>query len=152
MLPHSRITLAAAGAAATALGLPATALAHGDSVPTDEVWSAWQLAPAVFLAAAVSLALFAQGWLRLRQRGRRDLAGLDRALLFTAGLALLVFAHVSPLDAIAEEYLLSAHMLQHVLIGDVAVALLVLAVRGPLLYCSRPGSCDRLHAAVAFGR
>ena len=46
---------------------------------------------------------------------------------------------VSPLDAAGDEYLLSAHMLEHVLIGDAAPALLVLAVRGPLLaFWSRP--------------
>jgi hypothetical protein len=83
-LPRSRIARAAAAVAATALGLPAAALAHGDEVPVDELWWAWQLAPVVLVAAAVALVLFAQGFLRLRRRGRRDLAGLDRALLLYA--------------------------------------------------------------------
>jgi cytochrome c oxidase assembly factor CtaG len=39
---------------------------------------------------------------------------------------------LSPLDAIAEEYLQSAHMLQHVLIADLGIVLALLAVRGPL--------------------
>ena len=39
---------------------------------------------------------------------------------------------MSPLDAIAEEYLQSAHMLQHVLIADLGIALALVAVRGPL--------------------
>ena len=43
-------------------------------------------------------------------------------------------ALVSPLDYIGEEYLLSAHMLQHVIIGDLAVALAVVALRGPLTF------------------
>ena len=54
-------------------------------------------------------------------------------LLFGTGLALFVLPIVSPLDEAGEERLLSAHMLQHVLIGDAAVALVVVAVRGPLL-------------------
>ena len=45
---------------------------------------------------------------------------------------------VSPLDHVADEQLLSAHMLQHVLIGDAAAALLVVAVRGPLVFFLLP--------------
>ena len=84
-------------------------------------------------AVAVAALLFAQAALRLRRRGRPDLAGWDRAALFGLGLALTLVALVSPLDRLADDKLLSAHMAQHVLIGDAAVALLVVAVRGPLL-------------------
>jgi len=84
-------------------------------------------------AVAVAALLFAQAAVRLRRRGRPDLAGWDRAALFGLGLALTLVALVSPLDRLADDKLLSAHMAQHVLIGDAAVALLVVAVRGPLL-------------------
>jgi cytochrome c oxidase assembly factor CtaG len=40
---------------------------------------------------------------------------------------------MTPIDSIGEDDLLSMHMLQHVLIGDVSAALLITAVRGPLL-------------------
>jgi cytochrome c oxidase assembly factor CtaG len=53
-------------------------------------------------------------------------------------LALLVLPLVSPLDEAGDERLLSAHMLQHVLIGDAAVALLVVALRGPLVFFLLP--------------
>ena len=56
-----------------------------------------------------------------------------RALLFAAGLALSSLPLVSPLDAAPTRSLLSAHMLQHVLIGDAGPALLLLACAGPLL-------------------
>ena len=39
---------------------------------------------------------------------------------------------MGPLDTVGEEYLQSAHMLQHVLIADLGVALTLVAVRGPL--------------------
>ena len=84
-------------------------------------------------AAAAAALLFAQAALRLRRRGRGDLAGWDRAVLFGLGLALTLAALLGPLDRIAEGKLLSAHMAQHVLIGDAAPALLTVAVRGPLL-------------------
>src|SRR5204862_397159 len=47
-------------------------------------WAAWDPAPLVLGAAAVGLWRFWHGFLRLRRRGRRDLAGWDRAVLSTA--------------------------------------------------------------------
>jgi cytochrome c oxidase assembly factor CtaG len=99
--------------------------------------AAWETPPALLVATAVGLLLFVQAFVRLRHR-RPDHAPWTRALLFGAGLALLVLPLLSPLDAAGDDYLLSAHMLQHVLIGDAAVALLVLAVRGPLLFFLLP--------------
>jgi cytochrome c oxidase assembly factor CtaG len=93
----------------------------------------------VLAGAGLALLLFGQAWIRLRRRGRADLAGVDRAVLFTAAVALGTLALVSPLDAIGEEYLLSAHMLEHVLIGDAAVALALVALRGPLIFFFLPG-------------
>jgi putative membrane protein len=129
------VLLAAAG---VALGLPEAALAHGDRVPVSELGSAWDPAPAVIAAASLALALFVQAFVRLRRRGRADHAPWWRAVAFVLGLSLAVLALVSPLDAIGEEYLLSGHMLQHVLIGDASAALVLLAVGGPLLFFLLP--------------
>jgi cytochrome c oxidase assembly factor CtaG len=85
------------------------------------------------IAAAVAALLFVQAVVRLRRRGRADLAGWDRVALFAAGLGLSVFALVGPLDRLADDKLLSAHMGQHVLIGDLGPALMIVALRGPLL-------------------
>jgi cytochrome c oxidase assembly factor CtaG len=85
------------------------------------------------IVAAVAALLFAQAVVRLRRRGRADLAGWDRVALFAAGLGVTLFALVGPLDGLADEKLLSAHMSQHVLIGDLGPALMVTALRGPLL-------------------
>ena len=79
---------------------------------------------------ALACVLFAQAVVRLRRRGRPDLASGPRVGLFALGIALVVVALV-PFDDLADENL-AAHMTQHVLIGDLAVALLVLATRGPL--------------------
>jgi putative membrane protein len=85
------------------------------------------------VAAAVAALLFAQAVVRLRRRGRADLVGWNRVALFAAGLGLSLFALVGPLDRIADDSLLSAHMGQHVLIGDLGPALMITALRGPLL-------------------
>jgi putative membrane protein len=131
--------------AVAALASPAAASAHPRPVPPDELSSHWSAPPAVVALAVIAVVLFAQAVVRLRRRGRADLAGADRVLLFAAGLVLLVLPLVSPLDAVADRYLLSAHMLQHVLIADAAPALLVLALRGPLgLFLLPAGMLRRL--------
>jgi putative membrane protein len=102
----------------------------GSTAPGD-LWRAWSFDPLVLVLAAVAIAFFVSGWRRLRAR-RPELAPWSRLALFVAGVALVVIGLVSPLDAIAEEYLQSAHMLQHVLIADLGIVLALLAVRGPL--------------------
>src|SRR5260221_7632272 len=76
-------------------------------------------------------------------------------MLFAAGLALVVLPLVSPLDGVAETRSLAAHMLQHVPTGDAGLALMLLAVRGPLLAFVLPvaavrfvGRRPRLNAVV----
>ncbi|MBD0347661.1 MAG: cytochrome c oxidase assembly protein [Thermoleophilia bacterium] len=83
-----------------------------------------QLAPVVLLAAAYE-------W-RARTLARRGtpVAAWRRALLWLA-VALLVAA-ASPLDRYAEE-LFTFHMVQHVLLGDLAALALVGSLTGPLL-------------------
>ena len=98
---------------------------------SDDLWTAWSFDPIVLAAAAVAIAFFLQGWRRLHDR-RPELAPWTRIPLFLAGVAVVLVGLLSPLDAIAEEYLQSAHMLQHVLIADLGVALALVAVRGPL--------------------
>ncbi len=106
-------------------------------MPSAHLSTAWDAPPVVLIAAGLSAFLFVQAFVRLRRR-RAEHAPWTRALLFTAGLALLVVPLVSPLDHVGDEQLLSAHMLQHVLIGDAGPALLVTAVRGPLLFFLLP--------------
>ena len=84
--------------------------------------------------AVCAVGLFAQAFIRLRRRGRPDHASWSRAAIFGAAVFVAVLALLSPLNEVAGNELLSAHMLQHVLIGDLVPVLLVVALRGPLLY------------------
>jgi cytochrome c oxidase assembly factor CtaG len=102
-----------------------------ETTAPGDLWKAWSFDPLVLAAAVVAIAFFLSGWRRLRRR-RPELAPWNRIPLFLAGVTVVVLGLVSPLDAIAEEYLQSAHMLQHVLIADLGVVLALLAVRGPL--------------------
>ncbi|HET8894979.1 MAG TPA: cytochrome c oxidase assembly protein [Gaiellaceae bacterium] len=113
---------------------------------------------APYVVAALAAILFAQAVVKLRRRGRADLAGWDRVALFAAGLAVTLVALVGPFDRIADNQLLSAHMAQHVLIGDLAPALMMVALRGPLLVFFLPAPIvapisrllHRLQPRVAF--
>lgn len=91
----------------------------------------WNLAPAPLAGGIVAIVLYWQAYSRLRAR-RRDLARPGIALLFTLGVVVAVLALVSPIDDIGEKKLLSVHMLQHLLLGDVAPLLIVLGLRGPM--------------------
>jgi cytochrome c oxidase assembly factor CtaG len=62
-----------------------------------------------------------------REAGGRG-AGRLQAAAFTAALLALIAALVSPLDRLGEDYLFSAHMAQHILLGDIAPLLLLLAL------------------------
>jgi cytochrome c oxidase assembly factor CtaG len=83
--------------------------------------------------AAIALVAFAY-WRRVRTLGRRGqpVPGW-RQLLFGLGIALLVLAFASPVAAIGERELFSFHMLQHVVIGDLAPLCLLAGLTGPIL-------------------
>ena len=95
-----------------------------------EPWT-WTLDPLQLLPVAIAAWLYARRAGTLRRRGRP--VAVARQLCFHSGLALLLVAFVSPVDSIGEERLLSVHMVQHILIGDLAALLVVAGLTGPLL-------------------
>jgi cytochrome c oxidase assembly factor CtaG len=70
---------------------------------------------------------------RARSAARPGAVAAGHWVPYAGGIAALAIALLSPLDAIGEHWLLSAHMLQHVLLSDVAPALIVLGLRSPVL-------------------
>ena len=133
-----RIRAALLASATAALVVPGTAAAHGPRVALTRLGDAWRPAVPVLVVTVVLVILFARAFVRLRARGRTDHAGWPRALLFLAAVTTGTLALVSPLDAAGEQYLISAHMLQHVVIADAAPALALAALRGPLLFFLLP--------------
>ena len=84
-----------------------------------------QLAPLVFVGVAYGV--------RARTLARRGTpVGRWRIALFTLGLLLLLVAIVSPVAQLGEERF-SFHMLQHILLGDLAPLALLAGLTGPLL-------------------
>jgi cytochrome c oxidase assembly factor CtaG len=95
-------------------------------VLTDWTFDPLQLAPVVL--AAVAYALRAR---TLRRRGTPMPAW--RVALFATGIVLLLGAFASPVAAIGERELFSFHMLQHVLVGDLAPLCLLGGLSGAML-------------------
>lgn len=88
------------------------------AVTPQTLWSAWNLDPVVLVVAFLGL------WYRRgTPRGVEPRAARRRARAFAGALGALVVALASPLDALAG-VLLSAHMVQHVLLLLVAAPLL----------------------------
>jgi cytochrome c oxidase assembly factor CtaG len=67
-----------------------------------------------------------------REEGGRG-AGPLRALAFAGGILALLAAVASPIDGLGADYLFSAHMVQHVLLGDIAPLLLLLSLSRVIL-------------------
>jgi putative membrane protein len=99
-------------------------LAH---LPVDTSWTfdPLQVVPTVLLAL-----LYARRVRTLRARGTA-VPGW-RVASFATGIAILLAALVSPLHALGEQ-LFSFHMLQHVLLGDLAPLALLAGLTGPIL-------------------
>jgi putative membrane protein len=85
-----------------------------------------QIAP-----VALSALLYARRAATLARRGRP--VPISKQLWFVAGLGLLAAAVATPIDTIGEERLFWVHMVQHLLIGDLAPFCVVKGLTGPLL-------------------
>jgi len=87
-------------------------------------------APLELLPLLLAAALYAKRSATLAAKGRP--VPLWRQICFAAGLLMIVAAQISPVGHIADE-LVIAHMVEHLMIGDLAPLLLVLGLTGPLL-------------------
>lgn len=87
-------------------------------------------APLELLPLLIAGGLYAKRSMTLAERGRA--VPLWRQLCFASGLLLIVLALASPVAHIGEE-LVIAHMIEHLMLGDLATLLLVLGLTGPLL-------------------
>jgi putative membrane protein len=76
------------------------------------------------------LVLYLRRAAALRRRGRN--IERWRVASFAAGVAILAGVQLPPFDELADN-MLTAHIVQHILIGDVATFLVVVALTGPML-------------------
>jgi putative membrane protein len=96
-------------------------------------WGSWSFNPIVIVVLLAAAVIYARVYRRAERRATSSKPGIGHWLPYGAGLLVIAIALLSPLDAIGDRYLLSAHMMQHVLLSDIAPALLVLGLRSPVL-------------------
>ena len=104
---------------------------------------AWSWSPEALAAPALALAYI------LATRGRRE---RWPTVAFGAGCALLAVALVTPLDTLAREYLVWAHLLQNVVLAEWAPLLLVLGLPAALAdrIAAAPGVSSLTHPFIAL--
>jgi cytochrome c oxidase assembly factor CtaG len=109
-------------------------------------WSSWTIDPGLIAILLAAAWLYSRGYRRAKRLAGARQPGAGHWLPYALGLIVLALALMSPLDAIGDRYLLSAHMGQHILLSDVAPALLVLGLRAPILPLGLPRAGLRLVA------
>ncbi|HEY5001883.1 MAG TPA: cytochrome c oxidase assembly protein [Ktedonobacteraceae bacterium] len=94
----------------------------------------WNPAPSIYIGIALLIALYLYAVGPLRKKYQlADTVKHSQVILFVVGMLVMLLALASPLDELGDEYLFSAHMVQHLLITLVAPPLLLLGTPGWLL-------------------
>ncbi len=93
---------------------------------------AWSFEPGVLLAVVALGLLYLKGWRRARSPKERHPPSVARVMLFIGGLLTILVALVSPVDELGQQLMLM-HMLQHILLLDVAPILLILGLTKVLM-------------------
>jgi putative membrane protein len=88
----------------------------------------WLSDPAVLAPLALAVGIYVWRFIQARREAGGRGAGPLQAAAFAGSMVALLAALVSPIDGLGEHYLFSAHMVQHVLLGDIAPLLLLLAL------------------------
>jgi putative membrane protein len=88
----------------------------------------WLNDPAVLAPLALLAFVYIRRFRQARVEAGGRGAGPLQALAFAGCMLALLAALASPIDGLGEDYLFSLHMLQHVLLGDVAPLLLLLSL------------------------
>jgi putative membrane protein len=98
------------------------------------VWPpvSWSLEPSVLTGVVVLAFLYAIGWRAARAPHRPHPPGFGRLALYFGGLLALLVALVSPVDALSDN-LLVVHMVQHMLLLDIAPVLMILGLTKGIL-------------------
>jgi cytochrome c oxidase assembly factor CtaG len=94
-------------------------------------WSSWSFDPLQLAPIALGAFMYFKRARTLARRGTP--VAWWRQASFATSLVLLLLALVTPLDAFGEEEFFFAHMLQHVIIGDLAALAFVIGLTGPIL-------------------
>lgn len=147
--------LAWAGLAAAAALSPAIAFADGGAQPEPifpGVLARWQIAPLFMVSLVIAVWLYVAGVARVNRMHPDSKVPRKRHACFGIGVGALVIALISPLGAY-DDTLFSLHMVQHLLIMDVAAPFLLLAAPLTLiLRASTPSFRKRIVLPILHSR
>jgi putative membrane protein len=87
----------------------------------------WTFAPVVLIALAAYVWLYVVRWRQARTEGGARAAPIGRLVLWCTGVLVLFIALISPVDELGEQ-LATIHMVQHLLIADLAPICLTLGL------------------------
>jgi cytochrome c oxidase assembly factor CtaG len=93
----------------------------------------WLGDPLVLVPLTLFAGIYVWRFAQARKESGGRGAGPLQALAFAGGMLAVLVALVSPLDGLGDQYLFSAHMVQHVLLGDVAPLLILLGLSRVIL-------------------
>ena len=88
----------------------------------------WSLDPIPLIPVALYVYLYTRRFITVRRETGGRGAGPFQALCAAGSVLALLAALVSPIDRLGEDYLFSMHMVQHILIGDIAPLLMLLSL------------------------
>jgi putative membrane protein len=100
-------------------------------VLTASIATSWNLEPLQLVPTLLAAFAYLRRTRTLARRGQPVASW--RRFLFWLGIALVVVALNSPVDELGEEHFFFAHMLQHVILGDLAPLCFVAGLTGPVL-------------------
>lgn len=101
--------------------------AAGELTAGGAVDTSWSFPPAIVIALIGYVAVYAVRWRRSRAEGGARAAGYGRLALWLAGVGCVAAALLSPLDRLGEQFA-SFHMVQHLLLADLAAVALTLGL------------------------
>ena len=108
----------------------------------------WFSDPAVLAPLALLAGIYIWRFAAARKEAGGRGAGPLQAIAFAGGMLALLAALVSPIDGLGEDYLFSAHMVQHVLLSDIAPLLLLLGLSRVIM---RPATRRLMRVERALG-
>jgi cytochrome c oxidase assembly factor CtaG len=94
--------------------------------------ASWSFDPVVIAGVVFLAVVYLGGWRRARESAGARAASYGRMTVFACGLLAILAALVSPIDRLGEQLMLM-HMLQHILLLDIAPILLILGLTKILL-------------------
>jgi putative membrane protein len=88
----------------------------------------WTFSIPILVPIAAYAWFYLRRFVEVRRTSGKRGASARHLWAFAGAILALLIALVSPLDALGEDYLFSAHMVQHLLLGDIAPLLILLSL------------------------